>query len=161
MEPVGNLGDGRLPPLHPEPFATFLATREDIRHFAVAIGETAAVHHDVEAARAQGYRDLLAPAFYFCKLGLSLGRVLPSDQLRDDGLPRQDELPGRVVMGGESVRWYGHIVAGDEVGVRQVLESRRSVTLRGGPAQIFVYRRMYSVADTLVVSERITRIGRR
>ena len=31
-----------------------LATRESIRHFAVAIGAMAAIHHDVAKARARG-----------------------------------------------------------------------------------------------------------
>src|ERR1700722_10526200 len=82
-----------------------LATRESIRHFAVAIGAIAAIHHDVAKARAHGFRDLVAPPFYFSVMGLSLGRILTSGQLRSHGRPLTDELEGRAVAGEAAVEW--------------------------------------------------------
>ena len=99
--------------------AAQLVTRHEIRRFAFAVGATSAIHHDLAAARARGYPDLVAPAFFFTTLGLSLGRFLPPDQLREDGLARDDEVVGRVVAGDTTIEWSGAIVAGDEVRVSQ------------------------------------------
>jgi acyl dehydratase len=144
----------------PDKTATQLITRHDIRHFAVAIGAMSPVHHDVAAARERGFRDLLAPAFFFTTLGLSLGRVMPAVQLREDGIPRDDELDGRVVAGETTVEWLGDIIAGDEVQVRQRFTGSLTKIGRNGPLTIFEYTRTYTVADCPVVVERIARIGR-
>ena len=35
--------------------------REKVREYALAVGETSAVHHDPEAARKIGFKDVVAP----------------------------------------------------------------------------------------------------
>jgi acyl dehydratase len=140
--------------------ATQLVTRHEVRRFAFAVGATAPIHHDVTAARARGYRDLVAPAFFFCTLSLSLGRFLPPDQLREDGLARDDELVGRVVAGDATVEWFGVIVAGDEVNVRQHFLGTRAKVGRSGPFTIFEYARSYTVDGRQVVHEQLARIAR-
>jgi acyl dehydratase len=137
-----------------------LATRESIRHFAVAIGAMAAIHHDVEAARAAGFRDLVAPPFYFSVLGLSLGRSLPSSELRPDGRPLADELDGRAVAGEAAVEWFGHIIAGDDVAFEERFTGSYVVPGRSGPLHCFAYDRAYTVQSRVVVKERLVRIGR-
>lgn len=137
-----------------------VVTREEIRRFSVAIGATDDVHYDVEDARSQGFRDLLAPPFYFATLGLSLGRVLPSSQLRPDGMALTDELAGRVVAGGSSIEWHGPIVAGDEIVLRETLDSTYEKAGRSGKLTFYVYTHTYTVNDAPVVVERLTRIGR-
>lgn len=137
-----------------------LATRDSIRHFAVAIGAMAAIHHDVEAARAAGFRDLVAPPFYFSVLGLSLGRSLPSSELRPDGRPLADELDGRAVAGEAAVEWFGHIIAGDDVALEERFTGSYVVPGRSGPLHCFAYDRDYTVQSRVVVKERLVRIGR-
>jgi acyl dehydratase len=137
-----------------------LATRESIRHFAVAIGAMAPIHHDVEAARDQGFRDLVAPPFYFSVMGLSLGRILPSGQLRPDGLPMTDELQGRAVAGETAVEWLGHIIAGDEVEFEERFTGSYVAPGRSGPLNCYAYDRTYAVQSRVVVTERLVRIGR-
>jgi acyl dehydratase len=137
-----------------------LATRESIRHFAVAIGARSAIHHDVEAARAAGFRDLVAPPFYFSVLGLSLGRILPSSELRPDGRPLADELDGRAVAGEAAVEWFGHIIAGDDVAFEERFAGSYVVPGRSGPLHCFAYDRAYTVRSQVVVKERLVRIGR-
>ncbi|HBO54429.1 MAG TPA: hypothetical protein DD664_04815, partial [Janibacter terrae] len=44
-----------------DPTPPFSVGREHIRDFAEAVGATDPVHHDLEAARAAGYADLVAP----------------------------------------------------------------------------------------------------
>jgi acyl dehydratase len=140
--------------------ATQLVTRHEVRRFAFAVGATAPVHHDLAAARAGGYRDLLAPAFFFCTLSLSLGRFVPASRLRADGMALDDELEGRVVAGETTVEWLGEILAGDELSVRQHFAGSRSKTGRSGPFTIFEYTRTYTVDGRPVVSEQFSRIGR-
>jgi acyl dehydratase len=140
--------------------ATQLVTRHEVRRFAFAVGATAPVHHDLAAARARGYRDLLAPAFFFCTLSMSLGRFGPASRLRADGMAADDELTGRVMAGETTVEWLGPIVAGDEVHVRQHFEGSRAKTGRSGPFTIFEYTRVYTVDGRPVIHEQFARIGR-
>jgi acyl dehydratase len=144
----------------PDQTAAQLVTRHEIRRFAFAVGATSPIHHDVAAARARGYPDLVAPAFFFTTLGLSLGRFLPPDQLREDGLARDDEVVGRVVAGDTTIEWSGAIVAGDEVRVIQRFLGRRSKVGRSGPFTIFDYARSYTVDGHQVVLEHLARIAR-
>jgi acyl dehydratase len=137
-----------------------LVTRELIRRFAVATGNMAPIHHDVEHARACGHRDLVAPPFYFCTLGLSLGRTLPREKLREDGLPLADQTVGRIVMGETSVHWYGHILAGDEVEVAQTFEGVETRRGRNGRLNFYSYTRAYTVLGTVIVREEFVRVGR-
>ena len=45
---------------------TYVVGREKIREYASSIGETAAICHDVEAARAAGFADVVAPPMFAC-----------------------------------------------------------------------------------------------
>lgn len=139
---------------------TTLVTRESIRRFAISLGSRNPIHHDVAAARARGFSDLVAPPFFFTTIGMSMGRLSTSDQLRADGMPLDDELTGRVVAGETSVRWYAPIVAGDEVAAHQVLDREERKTGRSGPLTLFTYSRTYFVDSKIVVAETLVRIGR-
>ena len=46
------------------PPVTYAVGREKIREYAFAVGETNPLHLDVEAARAAGYRDVVAPPMF-------------------------------------------------------------------------------------------------
>ena len=46
------------------PPTLYAVGREKIREFALATGETNALHLDLDAARAAGYRDLVAPPMF-------------------------------------------------------------------------------------------------
>lgn len=147
-------------PAVPDQTAVQLVTRHEIRRFAFAVGAAAPIHHDLAAARGRGYRDLVAPPFFFCTLSMSLGRFLPPGQLREDGLARDDEVVGRVVAGDAAVQWFGVLVAGDEVRVRQHFLGRRSKAGRSGPFTIFEYTRSYTVDGHQMILEHLARIAR-
>jgi acyl dehydratase len=51
---------------------TFEVSREHIRRFAQAIGDLNPVYLDVEAAKAAGYPDVIAPPTFLTTVGLSL-----------------------------------------------------------------------------------------
>lgn len=144
----------------PDQTAVQLVTRHEIRRFAFAVGATGPIHHDLAAARSRGYRDLVAPAFFFCTLSMSLGRLVPPGELRADGMARDDEVVGRVVAGDTTVEWFGDLVAGDEVHVRQHFLGRRSKAGRSGPFTIFDYARSYTVDGRQVILEHLARIAR-
>jgi acyl dehydratase len=135
-----------------------LVTREEVRRFAAALRAMNPVHHDVEFARTRGFRDLVAPPFFFCTLGMSLGEIHTADQLRVDGLPAVDQLVGPVVAGGSSVRWFAPIFAGDELSVRQALERREPKAGRSGALTFYTYSRTYYVDEQIVVAEKFVRI---
>ena len=78
--------------------AEHLVTRPEVRRFACAISAMEPYHHNVAAARALGYPDLLAPSYFFAVLGLAIGRELPRSGLGPDGSPLNDELAGRRII---------------------------------------------------------------
>jgi hypothetical protein len=137
----------------------FVVSRAEIRRFALAIGATDPVHHDVDAARAAGHRDLVAPAYFFQTMGLSLGRLLPPDGLRADGLAATDDLSGNVVAAGSTVTLGEPICAGDEVRI-EVSEDPPEVKQGSrGPLTLHTINRRYVVDGSVAADEAYVRIG--
>ncbi|MCK9925732.1 MaoC family dehydratase N-terminal domain-containing protein [Frankia sp. Mgl5] len=98
----------------------FQVGREHIRQFARAIGDGNPLFHDVEAAKAAGHADLVAPPTF-------LVTTIPGDL----GLPTDDPALGLdyslVVHGDQRFTLHRPVVAGDELVVRSTLASIRSV----------------------------------
>ncbi|NLB47526.1 MAG: MaoC family dehydratase [Microbacteriaceae bacterium] len=90
------------------PTASYLVGREKIREFARAVSSEAAVHHDVIAARAAGYADVIAPPTFAIVV-----QDATLKQLLDDGEAEVDF--SRVVHGDQSFAYSRPIVAGDEL----------------------------------------------
>lgn len=90
------------------PTEPFQVGREAIRDFAAVVGAASPLHHDVEAARAAGYRDLVAPPTF---------AVIPGQ--RTDAQFVTDPEAGvdfsRVVHGEQRFVHHRPIVAGDEL----------------------------------------------
>jgi acyl dehydratase len=82
--------------------------REKVREFATAVGETDPVCHDVEAARAAGHRDLIAPPTF--PVVFTMSRV--EEFLRDPAFGWRFE---GTVHGGQSVEFHRPVYAGDEL----------------------------------------------
>jgi acyl dehydratase len=82
--------------------------REKIREFAEAVGETSPLHRDPEAARAAGYRDVIAPPTFAIIVSLKANDVLVEDP--DLGLDYS-----RVVHGDQTFVHHRPIVAGDRL----------------------------------------------
>lgn len=136
-------------------------SRDDVRRFALAIGAMAPVHHEVEAARAAGYRDLLGPPHFFSALGMSFGRDSPPWALRADGMPpEEDEVAGRVMAGGVEVHWFGDICANDIVHITMDRLEPEEKDGASGQLRIHPVRRTYSIDGRVTVEEIFTRIGR-
>jgi acyl dehydratase len=88
--------------------ATYAVGREKIREYANAVGETNPLHLDVDAARAAGYDDVVAPPMFavvYC-----LPSVWPALFDEEIGLDF-----AHMVHGGQEFEWGPVVVAGDEI----------------------------------------------
>ena len=82
--------------------------REKIREYAYAVGETNPVHLDVQAARAAGHADVVAPPmFAVVYQGRSVAEAMFDAELGIDF--------ARLVHGEQAFRWHRLVVAGDEL----------------------------------------------
>jgi acyl dehydratase len=82
--------------------------REKIREYANAVGEANPVHFDVEAARAAGYADVVAPPMF--AVVYSAPAVGPAVLDPEVGINLM-----MMVHGGQEFVWGPPVVAGDEV----------------------------------------------
>jgi acyl dehydratase len=88
--------------------ATYTVGREKIREYASAIGAENPVHHDADAAKAAGYRDVVAPPM-FCVVYSS--RAMGPAVLD----PEVGINFATMVHGGQVFEWGEPVCAGDEI----------------------------------------------
>jgi acyl dehydratase len=101
---------------------TYAVGREKVREYAHAVGETNALHLDVEAARAAGHRDVVAPPMF--AVVYSSPAVIPAFFDPEVGLDF-----ARMVHGGQEFAWGPLVVAGDEITTEVEVAD---ITERGG-----------------------------
>jgi acyl dehydratase len=102
--------------------APYLVGREKIREFARAIGATDPAYHDLDAAKALGYADLVAPPTFATVIAMAAnGDMIDDPELGMDY--------SRVVHGDQRFTYTRPLVAGDELVTRTVIEE---ITSRGG-----------------------------
>lgn len=92
------------------PTPTYRVSREKIREFATAINDANPACHDVEAARALGHPDVVAPPTFAVLLTLPAGGQFIAD-------PEAGVDYSRVVHGEQRFVHHRPIVAGDELQV--------------------------------------------
>jgi len=90
------------------PSPVYQVGREKVREFARAIGESSPLSTDVDAARAAGYSDLVAPPTFAIIVSFEAGRQAAFD-------PELGLDYTRVVHGEQSFEYTRPIVAGDEL----------------------------------------------
>ena len=88
--------------------ATYAVGREKIREYAHAVGETDPLYLDVQAARAAGYDDVVAPPMF--AVVYSLPAVWPALFDEEVGIDF-----AHMVHGGQEFAWGPVIVAGAEL----------------------------------------------
>jgi acyl dehydratase len=90
------------------PSTLYAVGREKIREYALAVGETNPLHLDPEAARAAGFRDVVAPPM-FCVVYSSpaIGPAIFDPEVGIDF--------AMMVHGGQEFVWGPLVVAGDEI----------------------------------------------
>jgi acyl dehydratase len=90
------------------PPAQYAVGREKIREFALAVGETNALHLEVPAARAAGYDDVVAPPMF--AVVYSFPAIFPALFDPEVGIDFS-----RLVHAGQEFEWGPLVVAGDEI----------------------------------------------
>ncbi|GAA2521366.1 FAS1-like dehydratase domain-containing protein [Rarobacter incanus] len=90
------------------PFGPYRVGREKIREFARAVGAHLPQHHDLAAARAQGYGDLVAPVTF----AVTIAQAAEAQLIEDPGA---DIDFSRVVHADERFEHVRPLVAGDDV----------------------------------------------
>jgi acyl dehydratase len=101
--------------------STYAVGREKIREYAAAVGETNPLHFDLEAARAAGYGDLVAPPMFAVVYGArAVGPAILDPEV---GLNF-----AMMVHAGQEFVWGPLVVAGDEItttaSVKDIAERR-------------------------------------
>src|SRR5437764_71267 len=104
------------------PPVTYAVGREKIREYAAAVGETNPLHHDVEAARAAGYADVVAPPMFAVVYGArAVGPALFDPEVGINF--------AMMVHAGQEFLWGPVVVAGDEI---TTTASVKDISERGG-----------------------------
>lgn len=117
------------------PEGSYVVAREKIREFAAAVGDGNPAFTDVEAARALGYADLVAPPTFAVVLSLRASSAVIHD-------PELGLDYSRVVHGEQRFAYARPIVAGDELVVTTTIEAIRTaagndmLTTRGDVATL-------------------------
>jgi acyl dehydratase len=104
------------------PAVTYAVGREKVREYAWAVGETNPVYVDVEAARAAGYADVVAPPMFAV---VYAGRAV-TPALFD---PEVGINFANMLHAGQEFEWGPLVVAGDEI---TTVTSVRDISERGG-----------------------------
>jgi acyl dehydratase len=87
---------------------TYAVGREKVREYARVVGEESPLHHDVEAARAAGFADVVAPPMFV--VVYTSPALMPALFDPEVGIDF-----ARMLHGGQEFRWGRLVVAGDEV----------------------------------------------
>jgi len=86
----------------------YMVGREKIKEYARAVGETNPSYLDVQAARAAGYTDVVAPPMFAV--------VYSSPAVAGPMLDPELEINfAMLVHGGQEFRWGPLVIAGDEI----------------------------------------------
>ena len=89
--------------------------REKIREYANAVGESDPVHHDPDAARAAGFRGVVAPPM-FCVV-YSTGAMGPAILDPEAGINLM-----MMVHGSQEFEWFEPVVAGDTITTEAIVK---------------------------------------
>lgn len=147
-----------------EPPATVDVSATDIAKYCHAVGETAPEHFDDAAARAAGFRAIVAPPGFYVAVRIGASLVRPRSDLADDGTLDADLPPMNVsqVMAGETrVRFPGRIHAGDRITLEKTITGLTEKKGSSGPFVLMELRhRMTDQFGEEVVVEDYSRILR-
>jgi acyl dehydratase len=120
--------------------ATYAVGREKVREYAHAVGETDPRYLDPEAARDEGFADVIAPPMFAAVYAGPA--VFPA--IMESGLDFS-----RMVHGAQEFTWHEPVVAGDEITTEATLESRSE---RAG-LEVYVFRSVSKNQRGELVSE--------
>jgi acyl dehydratase len=132
------------------PVPSYLVGREKVREFARAVFATHPINHDVEAARAAGYSDVVGPpTFAVVVQEATLAQLLAEP---DSGIDFS-----RVVHGDQKFSYTRPIVAGDELTATLTVASVKSL---GGHSMVTAESNIVDAAGEHVVTATSTLVVR-
>lgn len=139
-------------------------SRADVIKFAIATGAVDAVHFDVDAARAAGHPDLVAPLGFHHALSSHSTMLVSRHRLGPDGVPAGliPDLPLKRAMAGETeIEFLADVHAGDTITVTQTVAGLVEKEGRSGPLILLtVAFEHVNQHGAVVVRERATRVLR-
>ena len=119
------------------PAISYEVGREKLREFAIAVGETDLIYHDVGAARAAGHPDLPAVPTFAVVLSLRAGQVVYGDP--DLGLDysrvvhgEQEFVHHRPIRAGDRLLASGKVAAAEAKGRHELLTLETDITTESG-----------------------------
>lgn len=124
------------------PTPPYQVGREKIREFATAVRAEDPVHHDVEAAKAAGYSDVVAPPTFPIVMTMAALKQIVMD-------PALGVDYSRVVHGDQRFVYERPVVAGDELVVVNHIEE---ILTRGGHDFLTTRQRLETVSGELVAT---------
>jgi acyl dehydratase len=104
------------------PPTSYAVGREKIREYAAAVGETNPLHLDLDAARAAGYADLVAPPMF--AVVYAARAVTPALFDPEVGIDF-----AMMVHGSQEFEWPQLVLAGDEI---ETTTTVKDISERGG-----------------------------
>lgn len=147
-----------------DPPVTVEVSATDIAKYCHAVGETASEHFDEAAARAAGYRAIVAPPGFYVAVRIGAALIRPRTALAEDGTPDADLPPIAVtqVMAGETrARFPGRIHAGDRITLEKTITGLTEKSGSSGPFVLMGLRhRLTNQLGEEVVVEDYSRILR-
>lgn len=129
---------------------TYLVGREKVREFALAVRESSPICHDLAAAQAAGYADVVAPVTFPIALAMKAAEAVVMD-------PELGLDYTAVVHGEQRFDYTRSLVAGDEVEVGVVIENIRSAA---GNDMLTVRADIATIAGDPVVSVTMLLVAR-
>lgn len=138
--------------------------RVEIQRYAHAIRETDPIHFDVDAARAAGFADVVAPPLFPYVIRTHASNLGPRDALAPDGSALADVPPvdtERAMAGETTIEVGPPIVAGDTIRIRKQIVELYEKEGRSGPLVFVTMEFTFTnQRDETVATERFTRIYR-
>ena len=129
---------------------TYEVGREKIREFARAVGETAEIYHDPEAAKAAGHPEQVAPLTFLTVLHVQSGPQVVMD-------PELGLNYALVVHGSQEFEYRRPLVAGDVITATPRIAE---ITARGRHEFLTIETEMRDAPGELVGVARATLISR-
>ncbi|BDH59647.1 MaoC family dehydratase N-terminal domain-containing protein [Tsukamurella sp. PLM1] len=132
--------------VHPD---TYLVGREKVREYARASQFTDPIHFDLEAARAAGHADLVAPPMF-----VSIAGIVANRHLFEDGIIGYGA--SQLIQADESMVYHRPVVAGHELTCHVHVDNYRRV---GGYDMVTLRNELYSQDDEHLATFSTTLIG--
>ncbi|WNV90931.1 MaoC family dehydratase N-terminal domain-containing protein [Umezawaea sp. Da 62-37] len=132
------------------PSPPYEVSREKIREFADAVGESSPIHRDPEAAKAAGHVDVIAPPTFAILISMKANEVLVMD-------PELGLDYTRVVHGDQTFVHHRPIVAGDRLVVTTHVDAINS---RMGNDIVSVRAELATESGERVTTARSTLVAR-